>query len=90
MGPRPTTGKHSLERLDNSKGYSKDNCIWLLKSHQTRNQRNTKLSMEKARDIRALYANGGGASYQGIADFYGVADSLIAGIIKGRVWKEAA
>lgn len=40
MGVRPSV-EHSLERVDNDKGYSKENCTWILKSLQQRNRRNT-------------------------------------------------
>lgn len=37
MGKRPST-LHSLDRKDNSKGYSKDNCKWSTKSEQAKNR----------------------------------------------------
>lgn len=37
MGKRPMG--HSLERLENSKGYSKDNCKWATVKEQVRNTR---------------------------------------------------
>lgn len=37
MGPRPA--KHSIERKDNNKGYSPDNCVWATKSVQCNNNR---------------------------------------------------
>jgi hypothetical protein len=36
MGPRPTP-KHTVERIDNDKGYSKDNCCWATRTEQMRN-----------------------------------------------------
>lgn len=37
MGLRPSS-EHTLERVDNEKGYSKDNCVWLLKNEQAKNR----------------------------------------------------
>lgn len=42
MGPRPSAF-HSIERIDNSKGYSPDNCTWATRSEQQRNKRNNRL-----------------------------------------------
>ena len=39
MGKKPR-GK-TLERIDNEKGYSKDNCKWATKHEQACNRRNT-------------------------------------------------
>ena len=38
MGQRPSSD-HSIERINNSKGYSKDNCKWATRSEQQRNKR---------------------------------------------------
>lgn len=39
MGDRPAKG-YSLERVDNDKGYSKENCVWILNIYQSENKRN--------------------------------------------------
>lgn len=39
MGRRPSD-LHSIERKDNNKPYSKDNCIWATEEIQSRNRRN--------------------------------------------------
>lgn len=39
MGPRPSK-KHTIERLDNEKGYYKSNCVWATRCEQNRNKRN--------------------------------------------------
>lgn len=40
MGTRPSPG-HSLDRGDNNRGYSKQNCRWATRSEQQSNRRNT-------------------------------------------------
>lgn len=42
MGPRPSKD-HSIERRDNSKGYSPENCYWATKSDQNNNKRNNRI-----------------------------------------------
>lgn len=39
MGPRPTP-QHSIERVDNQKGYEPGNCVWALPQTQSRNRSN--------------------------------------------------
>ena len=39
MRPSP---KHSIERIENDKGYSPDNCKWATKKEQANNTRNTR------------------------------------------------
>jgi hypothetical protein len=38
MGPKPSP-QHSVDRIDNYKGYEPDNCRWATPSEQTINQR---------------------------------------------------
>jgi len=42
MGKRPSP-EHSLERIDNSRGYSPDNCKWATEIEQQRNRRDNVL-----------------------------------------------
>lgn len=42
IGERPTP-KHSLDRIDNNKGYSAENCRWADTTTQARNKRNNNL-----------------------------------------------
>lgn len=42
MGLRPSP-QHSLERKNNSRGYSPKNCIWASKKEQARNRRSSRI-----------------------------------------------
>lgn len=86
MGRRPDR-TYSLERKDNNGNYCKENCIWMLKIYQTRNQTTTKFSMEKAREIRAIYA-AGGISQRALAAKYGTSQATIAAMLINKTWKE--
>ena len=50
MGPRPSR-KHSLDRSDNDKGYSKDNCRWVTRKEQNLNKREYKNTKTGLRNI---------------------------------------
>lgn len=42
MGPAPTQ-EHSLDRIDNTKGYSKENCRWATRKQQVYNSKKVRL-----------------------------------------------
>lgn len=68
MGMRPSS-KHSLERKDNNKGYSKENCKWATRIEQNSNKRNTRLfSVNGVTKHLAEWARDIGANHVTILD----------------------
>lgn len=85
MGRRPSP-KHSIDRIDNNQGYSPQNCRWATATQQMCNTRATKLSEEKAREIRERRA-ATGESYAKIGADYGVGHTAIWAVVTNRKWK---
>ncbi len=51
MGRRPTP-RHTIERINNSKGYSPSNCKWATRTEQLQNKRNTRYALFRGKKIR--------------------------------------
>lgn len=89
MGERPL-GK-SLDRIDNDKGYYKDNCRWASKEEQQRNTSRSILSKEFvdciyfAQDTSGL---GQRELARQLAEIWGIKMETIREVLKGRCWKK--
>jgi len=83
MGERPI-GK-TLDRKDNDKGYSPDNCKWSTVLEQNRNHSRVKLSMVIANEIR--YKIKQGIVQRRLAEEYNVSPQAITDIKQNKIWK---
>jgi hypothetical protein len=75
----------TIERVNNDGNYEPGNCVWATYHTQRLNSTRKTITWNDARAIRAL---AGTMSQQKIADLFGVNQTNISAIIRGKTWKE--
>ena len=83
MGKKPKG--LTIERVDNSKGYSPDNCIWATRKTQVRNTRKTKLTANQVKEIKKRIPF---ETLKSIAEDYGVSIQNIYAIKHNKSWRD--
>ena len=86
MGPRPFP-KAQIDRINNDEGYTLENCRWTTCTENNRRTTRIKLSLEKAREIRALYATGD-YTHRSLALLFNVRHASIGFVLRNEGWKE--
>lgn len=85
MGLPPTT-KHTIDRIDNDKGYSPSNCRWATTREQNRNTRDNIFTENDIREIRALRESG--LKLKDIAAKFNTTRGYVCTICTYGVWKD--
>ena len=63
MGRKPTP-RHSIDRIDNNRGYEPDNCRWATQTEQSRNQRSNRMTTHNGQTkCTADWAEASGIAY---------------------------
>ena len=86
MGLKPFPEAH-LDRENNDKGYYKDNCRWVTPLVNARNQSNTKLNIDKAREIRKKYKTAN-ITQLALSIEYNVCRQSIGYLLNNKTWVE--
>lgn len=84
MGDRPFP-KAQIDRIENNKGYYKDNCRWATSGMNNRNRSTTKLNWNNIFEIRDLSSNKIFTDYE-LGIMYGVGRKHINDIVNKKRW----
>ena len=88
MGSKPFP-KAEIDRKDNDGNYEPGNCRWISRNENIRNRPYTKLTLEKAEEIRKRYETGR-ISQRTLALMYQVDQKTIYDIIHQKTWRIGA
>lgn len=85
MGPMPTK-KHTVERVDNDKGYSPENCRWATRQEQAQNtSKSVLLEIDGKRKTLAEWGRIGGVSEEAIKYRMSIGKSVVDSVFAHRL-----
>lgn len=86
MGKKPFY-KAEIDRIDNNKGYYKENCRWISSAENNRNRRDTVLNWFTVRSIRRVYALQKFTRNE-LALIYNLKITTLNSVVYNQNWKE--
>lgn len=87
IGPKPSKA-HTLDRIDNDRGYEPGNCRWATRTMQSRNSRSARLSEKRATEVRQRMTTG--ERQIDVARSLGVSRGTIRRVMRGQTWATEA
>lgn len=86
MGERPTG--LSIERIDNNKGYSPENCCWATMEDQWKNKRKASTTQLTPAQVQCVRMLRGQKTAIAIAAIYEVSKTAVYGVLTRRTWND--
>jgi len=82
----PPTRKHTLDRIDTTKGYSPKNCRWATPTEQLMNRRICQVSKAIIKNIKKRYD--AGKSALSLSKELDVSYNVVRDIVRGKTWNK--